>query len=279
MELGVHTSIAGGIDKAMIRATELGCNTLQIFSSNPRGWRMKSITEKELEKIRVEFEKNRFKSLVIHSPYLLNLASPKEELYQKSITALEKQLFRADLLKANYLILHPGSHVGSGENNGLKRIGQALNKIFSRNNFKTELLLENVAGAGTALGERFEQLAKIKEFMANSEKIGLCFDTCHAFAAGYSWDTSEKLDELLAEIDNFFGLDKLKVIHLNDSRNKLGSNKDRHQHIGQGEITLDSFSKLINHPKLNNKTYILETPIDEAGQDKLNLSVVRDLIR
>ncbi|MCK8816476.1 deoxyribonuclease IV [Natroniella sulfidigena] len=279
MKFGVHTSIAGGIDQAVIRAAELDCNTFQIFSTNPRGWKARELTNEEVEKFKDNLKQYQIESAVIHTPYLINLASPKDELYQKSIDALVAGVKRADRLGIEYLVLHPGSHTGSGAEAGITRITEALEEVLERTDPEVRILLENVAGAGTALGSSLEELKQMIEPITNNDRLGLCYDTCHGFAAGYDLRVEEELDKLVRQIDQLFGLDKLGVIHANDSKTEFASNKDRHQHIGQGEIGLEGFENLVNHPQLRNKLFILETPIDDNGDDQQNLATLKELVK
>ncbi|WP_408954499.1 deoxyribonuclease IV [Natroniella sp. ANB-PHB2] len=279
MKFGVHTSIAGGVDQAVIRAAELDCNTFQIFSTNPRGWKARELSDKEVNKFKENLKKYQIESVVIHTPYLINLASSKDELYQKSINALVAGVKRADKLGVEYLVLHPGSHTGSGVEAGIIRITEALEEVLERTDPKVRILLENVAGAGTALGSSLEELKKMVESITNNDRLGLCYDTCHGFAAGYDLRLKEELDKLVVEIDDLFGLDKLGVIHVNDSKTEFASNKDRHQHIGQGKIGLEGFRNLVNHPQLQDKLFVLETPIDEFGDDRKNLATLKQLVR
>ncbi|MFO7819221.1 MAG: deoxyribonuclease IV [Halanaerobacter sp.] len=279
IKFGVHTSIAGGIDKAVVRAGKLGCDTVQIFSSNPRGWKTRDLSAEEIHKFNDRLVEYKIDPVIIHAPYLINLASPKEELYQKSISALKEQVQRANRIGAQYFVLHPGSHTGGGLKKGQQRITAALNEVLSTTELKFQLLLENVAGAGTAIGTTIEELAEIYDSLIDKSQIGLCFDTCHAFAGGYDLKSEKKLEELLTLIDNVFGLDNLGVIHANDCKGDLGSNKDRHHHIGEGKIGTLGFERLVNHPQLKDKAFILETPIDEEGNDEKNLAAIRSLVK
>ncbi|TDX46611.1 deoxyribonuclease IV [Orenia marismortui] len=278
MRFGVHTSIAGGIDKAAIRAAELECDTFQIFSTNPRGWKSKIISKQEANDLANNLDKYNLGPIVIHTPYLINLASPKDDLYEKSIKALIEGVKRADLIKAKYMVLHPGSHTGSGVDKAIDRIASALEQVIKESDPKVMILLENVAGAGTAIGKSIEELAQIIDKVDNSEHLGICYDTCHGFAAGYDIRDKQKLRNLIEDIERKITLDKLGVIHANDSLGELDSNKDRHQHIGQGEIGLEGFRNLVNHPKLKDKLFILETPVNEDGDDQRNLATIRSLV-
>ncbi len=277
MKFGVHVSISGGFDQAVIRASKLGCETFQFFSTNPRGWKGRIITEEEADEFSKKLGECNIEEIVIHTPYLINLASPKEGLYKRSINALKAGVKRADKLGVKYLVLHPGSHTGSGIEAGLKRITEGLEEVLLMDHQVT-ILLENVAGAGTSIGSSIDELAQIADPLS-SDKLGICYDTCHGFAAGYDLREEDEVDRLLDKIDSNFGIEKLGVIHLNDSKGELGSNKDRHHHIGQGEIGLKGFDNIVNHSLLKDKLFILETPIDEDGDDEENLATIRSLIK
>ncbi|WP_027338747.1 deoxyribonuclease IV [Halonatronum saccharophilum] len=279
MEFGVHVSIAGGIDKSPKRAADLDCGTFQIFSTNPRGWKGREISDKEANNFKDKLKEYNFNKTVIHTSYLINIPSPKDELYNKSIKALRKGVRRADKLGVEYIVLHPGSHTGSGIEKGIKRIGEALKFILEEENPKVNILLENVAGAGTAIGSTVDELAQIIELANKDKRLGICYDTCHGFAAGYDIRDKKRLDCLLQEIDDKIGLDRLSVIHANDSKGELAFNKDRHHHIGKGNIGLEGFSNLVNHPSLSDKLFILETPIDEEGDDTYNLKTIKGLVK
>ncbi|SJZ31723.1 deoxyribonuclease IV [Selenihalanaerobacter shriftii] len=277
MKLGAHVSIAGGIDKAVDRAKDLETNAFQIFAKNPRGWKGKTLKEEEVELFKTKVKDEMFEAVVVHVNYLINLATPKDELYQKSKDALKDDIKRADCLNADYLVLHPGNHTGSGIEAGINRINQALKEVIAEANPKVKLLLENVAGAGTEIGANIEELFKMRVGI-QSGKVGVCLDTCHAFAAGYDLSEKEGLIKLLNEIDETFGIDNLEVIHTNDSKGELGNNTDRHYHIGQGKIGVDGFKRLVNHSNLHDKVFIIETPIDENGNDEFNLKQIENLV-
>jgi len=268
MRLGKHVSISGGLDKAVIRAKEINCNTLQIFVKNPRGWKLRELSQEEINKTKDNIKNMDMKPLVVHSSYLINLASPKNELWQKSLDVLIKEYIRASKIGAQYLVLHPGNHTGSGIKDGIKKVQIGLNKLLEKTKANGPMiLLENVAGAGTAIGSKFEELYDIINGVNNNDKIGICFDTCHAFAAGYNIKNKKYLDKTLAEFDRKIGLNKLKIIHINDSKNEYSSKKDEHAHIGEGKIGKDGFELIINHNLLKDIPFILETPQFE-GKDK-----------
>ena len=267
MIIGKHVSIAGGLDKAFKRAADIGCNAVQIFVKNPRGWKMREVEAEEAENFRAERKKYNINPVVVHAAYLINLASPKDELWEKSISALKSEYQRCDRLGAEYLIFHPGSHTGSGLEKGIERIAKALNMILNEVDTKTMILLENTAGAGTSIGEKFSQLKEIIDQVDQSERLGVCIDSCHAFTAQYNLAEAEGLEELINDFNNIIGLDNLKVMHLNDSKYDCCTNKDEHAHIGKGKIGSSAFKRLINHSKLKDKIFILETPWFDKEED------------
>lgn len=282
MKIGCHVSIAGGIDNSVVRAGELGCNTMQIFSKNASTWREKILKEDEVESFRGNLKNSNINPVFIHTSYLINLASPSDELYFKSINAFIEEMKRADLLLPDpYLIIHPGAHTGAGEEYGIQRIIRALNIILEKSadlNLKTMILLEGTAGSGTHLGYTFYQLKRMIEGAKDRKKIGICFDTCHAFTAGYDLSHQEGVEQTLEEIDKYLGLERLKVIHLNDSKFPLGSRKDRHMHIGKGYIGLEGFRVLVNHKYLKDLPFVLETPKHDEKDDLKNINLVKSLV-
>lgn len=282
MKIGCHVSIAGGIDNSVVRAGELGCNTMQIFSKNASTWREKILKEDEVESFRGNLKNSNINPVFIHTSYLINLASPSDELYFKSINAFIEEMKRADLLLPDpYLIIHPGAHTGAGEEYGIQRIIRALNIILEKSadlNLKTMILLEDTAGSGTHLGYTFYQLKRMIEGAKDRKKIGICFDTCHAFTAGYDLSHQEGVEQTLEEIDKYLGLERLKVIHLNDSKFPLGSRKDRHMHIGKGYIGLEGFGVLVNHKYLKDLPFVLETPKHDEKDDLKNINLVKSLV-
>lgn len=282
MKIGCHVSIAGGIDNSVVRAGELGCNTMQIFSKNASTWREKILKEDEVESFRANLKNSNINPVFIHTSYLINLASPSDELYFKSINAFLEEMKRADLLLPDpYLIIHPGAHTGAGEEYGIQRIIRALNIILEKSadlNLKTMILLEDTAGSGTHLGYTFRQLKRMIEGARDRKGIGICFDTCHAFSAGYDLSHQEGIEQTLEEIDKYLGLERFKVIHLNDSKYPLGSRKDRHMHIGKGYIGLEGFRVLVNHKYLKDLPFVLETPKQDGKDDLKNINLVKSLV-
>jgi len=282
LKIGCHISIAGGIDNSVVRAGELGCSTMQIFSKNASTWREKILKKDEVESFRENLKNSNISPVFIHTSYLINLASPSDELYFKSINAFIEEMKRADLLLSDpYLIIHPGAHTGAGEEYGIERIIRALDIILEKSadlNLKTMILLEDTAGSGTHLGYTFYQLKRMIEEAKDRRKIGICFDTCHAFAAGYDLSHQEGIEQTFEELEKYIGRDKLKVIHLNDSKYPLGSRKDRHMHIGKGYIGLEGFKVMVNHKYLKDLPFILETPRHNEKDDLKNINLVKSLI-
>jgi len=278
MLLGVHVSTAGRIYNALERAGDLGCNTMQIFSRNPQQWRQKELSKEDVvEFVRLRAEL-KIKPVFVHISYLINLASPNTRLYKSSIKAYIEDVCEAAALKADYIVTHMGSHKNTGEFAGLRRFTEAMNKIIKATADKNVgILLENTSGSGSWLGYKFSHHKKILSKLKDKSRVGLCLDTAHAYLAGYDISTEEGLETLLKEIEENAGLDRLKLIHLNDARDKLNSRYDRHEHIGKGKIGLQGISRIINHPKLKDIPFILETPKKSAEDDPLNLATVRGL--
>jgi len=278
MLLGIQVSTEGEIYHAFQRAGELGCNTMQIFSRNPQRWRGRFLENQDIE----EFKKSKanfgIKPVFIHIPYLINLASPNPRLYQDSIEAYIEDILEAKTLEAEYIVTHMGSHKGTSEPAGLKRLIKALNIIIERTqNTDVGILLENTAGSGSWLGYKFSHQQAVLQGLKEKERIGFCLDTAHAYLAGYDLSRQDGLEALLKEIDSCVGLSLIKLIHLNDAKGKLGSAYDRHDHIGKGNIGLAGMGRIINHPKLRDCAFILETPKDSPDADRINLDRVRKL--
>lgn len=284
MLLGCHLSIGKGVSAAIDEAESLGMNAVQIFSHNASSWRMKEITDEIAAGFRERFARSSVKFIVIHTMYLLNLASPDEDLYERSIDALIEEIRRAGMLGVNHIVTHIGAHKGSGVESGLARITSALDRALSsdvaRQYPNVRVLLEDTAGAGTTMGTKFSELGAIIGALPDARRVGVCLDTCHAFAAGYELRTADGLGLTLSQFDSKIGLERLELIHLNDSKFPLGSRRDRHAHIGSGEIGIQGISQVVNHPSLRDLPFILETPkeIDgKPGADAVNLSQVRSL--
>lgn len=278
MRLGLHLSIVGTIDKVVDRAVERGCDTLQMFSRNPRGWRSKQLDSIEVERFRLKLKQRRIWPVFIHTPYLLNLASPKEKVYRKSVEALQDELARAGDLGVPYVVTHLGSHLGHGKTEGFKRIIASINNSLARVDNKVVLLLENTAGTRNSMGSSFEDIEYIASRIEAGERVGVCFDTSHAFAAGYDLVSGGAVEHTLRRFDETIGLEKLVLVHLNDSKGGLGSRLDRHEHIGMGKIGEEGFRNILRS-SFGQRPLILETPIDERRSDVENLRVVRELAK
>jgi deoxyribonuclease-4 len=278
MLLGVHVSGAGKIYEALSVAKELGCNTMQVFSRNPQRWRDDYLAPYSIEEFNRRQEKLKIRPFFIHIPYLINLASPNPKLYEASVEAYIEDILEAHLLNADYIVTHMGSHKETSEEAGIKRLTEALDRILDKTkHVKVGILLENTAGSGSWLGYKFIHQREVIRGLKHRERVGLCFDTAHAFLAGYNISTKEGLEATLNEIDALVGVDLIKLIHLNDAKGPLGSRHDRHEHIGKGYIGKDGMKRIINHPKLRNKPFILETPKTTLDDDKRNLNTVRKL--
>lgn len=276
MRIGSHISIAGGVAKAVDRAKAAGCETIQIFSGNPRGWKIVPFDPVAGAEFRRRCREEDIYPVFIHSPYLINLSAPDEEIYRKSLIAFQNDLERSDLLGADGFVVHVGYHRGKGMESGMKKMAGALRETLEAlPDLKTTILLENTASAGSSLGHRFENIAEILDQTGGGEKLGLCFDTCHAFVSGYDISTAKGLNSTLKEIDRRIGLDRLKLVHFNDSKYGLDSRRDRHQHIGEGEIGLAGMRRIARHPALRNKIFILETPKKTPEDDPRNIALVK----
>ncbi len=280
MRLGAHESIAGGLHKAFDRAASVGCDALQIFVKPNRSWAVPPLSEEDVKLFRAKAEATAIRPVVAHTSYLLNLASPKDDLWRKSIDTLVIELERCDRLGIPWLVLHPGAHVGQGEEAGLARMARALGEVHrATQTLQTQVLLETTAGQGTKLGYRFEHLAWLLDQTPEGERLGICLDTCHVFAAGYELRTPQGYATTMEAFDERVGLDRLKTLHLNDSKGELGSRKDRHEHIGEGHIGLAGFRHLLNDPRLADLPGLLETPkSDDLHEDEENLAVLRRLL-
>ncbi len=280
IKLGAHMSAAGGVSKALERGQQIGCDTIQIFTKNQNRWQQKPTPEKEIKRFHELLRSTGIAPVVSHASYLINLGSPKEELWEKSIAAYADELLRADQLSILGVVLHPGSHVGSGEEAGLKRVADGLNRVLEMTTgIKSLALLETTAGQGTNLGYAFWHLRRIIDNVTAPERIAVCVDTCHIFAAGYELRTAEGYTATMEEFNRKLGIDLIKAIHMNDSIGDLGSRKDRHAHIGQGKIGLDGFRNVVNDPRLQGKPMILETPKSaDMHEDVDNMAVLRSLL-
>ncbi len=276
IRLGLHLSIQGSIDLVVDRGVERGCSTLQMFSRNPRGWDSKKLASRTVENFRNKLKESGIWPVFIHTPYLLNLASPKEDVYLKSIEVLKDELHRASELSVPYVVTHLGSHLGYGKMEGFRRIAKAVNTSLASVKNDAILLLENTAGTKNSMGSAFEDIEHILSKIESNDRIGVCFDTSHAFAAGYDLVSRGALEYTLQRLDITVGLEKLRLVHLNDSKGALGSKIDRHEHIGMGTIGEQGFRNILQS-RLGKLPLILETPIDHRRNDIGNLKKVREL--
>lgn len=276
---GAHLSIAGGYHKAIDAAVALGMETVQLFTSSPSQWSRKPITAAEIADFQKALKTSKLKFPTAHDSYLINLAAPDEALYRRSIASFADELDRAAALGLTYLVTHPGSHVGSGEEAGLEKVAAALDEVLaSRPDCPVTILLETTAGQGSSLGAKFEHLAYLLETVKEPKRLGVCLDTCHVFAAGYALGTNAEYDATFQEFDRVVGLKWLKLFHVNDSVKPLGSRVDRHAGLGLGKIGLGAFRRLVADPRFAKKPMILETPKeadDGTEMDPVNLGILR----
>ena len=276
VKVGVHVSIAGSLDLAVDRAKDAGCDVFQIFSRNPRGWGSKPLADEYATLFRAKVKTTGIIP-VDHMPYLPNLASPKPEIYEKSVATLTAELDRCGRLGIPYLVTHLGHHLGDGIAGGRMRVIRAISTALGGADNEVMLLLENTAGEKNSVGSSFEHIGAIMEGLPFPGRIGVCFDTCHAFAAGYELRTDEGLKDTLAQFDEQVGLGHLRVIHLNDTKGDRGSGLDRHEHIGMGFIGEEGFRRILHHKTFLTLPLVCETPVDERRDDRGNIEKVREL--
>ncbi len=276
LRLGLHVSIEGEIDQAIDRASERGCNTMQLFTRNPRGWKFKELNSRLVECFRSKLAESNIEPVFSHMPYLSNLASPKEKIYSLSVKSLNTELQRCSQLRIPYVVSHMGSDLGFGKMAALKRIVTAIDSSLQENIIETTILLENTAGTEHSMGSTFEDIEKVLDRIAEPKRVGVCLDTCHAFAAGYDVTNPTAIRRTLERFEDVIGFDRLKLVHLNDSVGGLGSHLDRHEHIGLGRIGENGFRNIL-HSFLGQLPLILETPINERRSDIGNLQKVREL--
>lgn len=274
--LGAHMSIAGGVDKAIGRGESIGCTAIQIFVKNNNQWYGRPLAKEEVER----FKKAKDLFVFAHTGYLINLASPNPDNHDKSMKSMRQEIDLAEELGLPFTVLHPGSHLMTGENAGIKKVADSLKTLIKETQgYKVRVLLETTAGQGTNLGYKFEHLAGIIGEVNEPDRTGVCFDTCHSFAAGYELRTKEGYEKTWEEFDRLIGLDKLMAFHLNNSIGALGSRKDRHEHIGKGTLGLEAFKMLLNDAHFESLPMVIETPKDpDMKLDRMNLNVLRSLI-
>ncbi len=276
LRVGVHTSISGGVDKSVDRAYQLGCTSFQIFTRNPRGWKASPLKEEEKVLYKTKVRRYGFEGFnVAHMPYLPNLSSPKDDIYEKSLETFINELRRCEELEIPYLVIHLGSHMGSGFESGKKRLVGAIYKAVESVENSVRILLENMAGQKNNMGSRFEDLKKLMDALSGLEdRIGFCFDTAHAFSAGYDLKVKSGVRETVEEFNSLIGWENVYVIHLNDSKHEVGSGRDHHEHIGLGYIGEKGFQYFLEYDFIRSKPLILETPVDSRRGDIGNIAMV-----
>jgi deoxyribonuclease IV len=279
--LGAHMSIAGGVHCAVERAASIGCTTMQMFVKNNNQWRGKELEAEDIATYKKLLRESSIGPVVVHDTYLINLCATNADILQKSRHALKDELDRCEMLGVEYLNFHPGSHMGAGENDGIQRIAESLNLIHEQTaHYHVKSVIETTAGQGTAIGYRFEHLRRIIDLVAQPERMAVCVDTCHIFAAGYDILTEAGYEQTFREFDDVIGLDRLVAFHVNDAKRERGSRVDRHEHIGKGMIGKAGFRLLMNDDRFKTVPKILETPKEaEMKEDVKNMRVLRSLIQ
>jgi deoxyribonuclease-4 len=278
--IGAHTSISGGVPSSVDLAEKLNFSAMQIFSKNNNRWMAKSFTESVINEFKTKLNSSGIKFTVVHDSYLINLCSLNDDLLEKSRTAFLDELIRCEQLGIPYLNFHPGAHGGAGEEEGIKLIAESLNIVHGKSkDYKTSSMIEVTAGQGSAVGYKFEHIRKIIDLVEQKERMSVCIDTAHIFAAGYDIRTPGAYEKTMKEFDEIIGLDRLKCFHMNDSKKELGSRVDRHEHIGKGFIGLEGFRNIMNDKQLERVPKILETPKGkEQLEDVENIKVLLSLI-
>lgn len=277
VKVGVHVSIAGSIAKAVERAESVSCDTFQIFSRNPRGWAWKDLAEEDILAFRNALKKASIFPPVDHMPYLPNLAGPNPEHYEKSIATLTSELNRCGQLGIPYLVTHLGHHPGMTIGEGRKNVISAINRALGEAHNDVMLLLENTAGEKNGVGNTFDDIQAVLDGVVDRRRTGVCFDTCHAFGAGYDLRADDAIEETTARFEEVIGLGEIRVIHCNDSKGELGSGLDRHEHIGMGSIGEEGFRRILRHEPFSRLPLVCETPVDARRDDAGNIAKVREL--
>ena len=277
MQIGCHVSISGSIDKAVDNAVERKCSAFQIFTRNPRGWNVKNLTKENINDFKSKLKESKIDRFATcaHMPYLPNLASPKDDGFEKSVNTLVNEVERCAELGIPYLVTHLGSHLGTGEENGIKRLVKALKKAGETKN-DVMILLENTAGQKNSVGSDFKQLGEIFNQLTPAKKFGICFDSCHAFVAGYDLRTKDKVKKVFDDFDKHVGIKNLKILHLNDAKGDVGCNLDRHYHLGLGKIGEKGIASIVKFANKQKIPIILETPIDDERDDFENIKKAKE---
>ena len=279
--LGAHFSIAKGLHNAIYEAKTHGCSALQIFTKSSNTWKERTLSQSEINSFNEAKERTGITAIASHTSYLINLATHEKKKHAMSCNALKNELVRSSMLGIPFVVLHPGAHMGKGENQGIRRIAESINEIFFQTpGIQTRLLLETTAGQGSNLGHTFEQIASIMDKVENSNRVGVCLDTAHIFAAGYDIRTPDSYGRTMDAFDAVTGIENLYLIHLNDSKKELGSRVDRHQHIGEGLIGIKAFELLMNDRRFIDIPKIIETPKQKDGKnyDQINLNRLKSFV-
>jgi len=276
MQLGCHVSASGSIDKAVDNAVERNCSAFQIFTRSPRSWHAKELTKEVIDAFKSKLKASKIDRFATcaHMPYLPNLATPKDDAFEKSVNTLISEVERCAQLGIPYLVTHLGSHLGTGEEAGIKKLVEGLTKAGQTKN-DVMILLENTAGQKNSVGSDFKQLGEIFKQLKPGKKFGVCLDTCHAFVAGYDLRTADKVKETFKEFDKHVGIENLKILHLNDARGELGCNLDRHYHLGLGGIGGEGIKSVVKFANKKKIPIILETPIDDDRNDFENFKIAK----
>ena len=277
--VGLHISSAGSLDMAFDRALELGATTFQMFTRNPNQWRFKPIAEEVVSAFREKRKSSGFERVVDHMPYLPNLASPEKSTMKISRYTLDEEVKRCDALGIDYLVIHLGSHLGKGTAVGIANIAEACNRAIAGSEGGTMILLENMAGQKNSVGARFEEVRGILDLVGKSERVGVCLDTCHLFASGFDIGSEEAVGNSMGLFGEVVGLDRLKVVHLNDSKGVLGSRLDRHENIGKGKIGRKGIRAFLHYPGIAERPLVMETPYEDVRTMKGSIRLVRALLR
>lgn len=281
IRVGFHVSIAGGISNSVDNARKIGCTAFQIFSRNPRGWAAKPLAPDDVRLFKMKLAASGIDraAVIVHMPYLPNLSGPDGEFYKKSVETLAGEIQRCSTLDISYLVIHLGSHMGKGQASGIGQLVKALKTAQAMSENGPVVLLENNAGQKNSIGGKFEELRMILDKLDDPKRFGVCTDTCHLFASGYDLRKKTDVDKTLGKFDDIVGLKELEFIHLNDSKGALGSNLDRHEHIGLGIIGAEGLAAFLNHRAIRGLPAIMETPIDEKRGDEQNLKIVLGMVK
>ncbi len=280
LRLGAHESIVGGLHCALERGAAAGCDALQLWTKNSRQWRATPLDRETVTQFRRTRAAHSISPIVAHASYLINIASSDAELHRRSVRSLIEEVQRCAILEIPYLVLHPGAHTGAGMAAGLEQVVEGLEQLKGElSDSRVKVLLETTAGQGTSLGADFESLAWILEAVHADDRFGVCLDTCHAFAAGYELRTAAGYAETMSSFDQNIGLERLTMVHLNDSKHPIGSHKDRHEHIGEGHLGIQGFAHLLTDSRLDSLPGILETPKSkDLHEDRENLARLRSIV-